>query len=181
MGNIILPCFFDSQCIWYTSNRPMLLRLQNSHFTCTLMCIFLSYYRQHFAQQSAGIKVTERALLSFESFRTAGATRCTDWGEIWHRGVDRRYTPQCQILLHRCNGVRRFRYMTISVHTLSVHVFSVQSVSVHWMSISVQSLSVHTKYRYSPLRYIKCQFRYKHFRYKSTLILHKLKVFCMLF
>ena len=28
-------------------------------------------------------------------------------------------------------GVRRFRYMTISVHTLSVHVFSVQPVSVH--------------------------------------------------
>jgi len=65
-------------------------------------------------------------------------------------------------------GVRRFRYMTISVHTLSVHVFSVQPVSVHWMSISVQSLSVHTKYRYSPLRYIKCQFRYKHLQYKTT-------------
>ena len=68
----------------------------------------------------------------------------------------------------RRSGVRRFRYMTISVHTLSVHVFSVQPVSVHWMSISVQSLSVHTKYRYSPLRYIKCQFRYKHRRYKTT-------------
>ena len=66
------------------------------------------------------------------------------------------------------DGVRRFRYMTISVHTLSVHVFSVQPVSVHWMSISVQSLSVHTKYRYSPLRYIKCQFRYKHLRHKTT-------------
>jgi len=65
-------------------------------------------------------------------------------------------------------GVRRFRYMTISVHTLSVRVFSVQPVSVHWMSVSVQSLSVHTKYRYSPLRYIKCQFRYKHLRYKTT-------------
>ena len=33
----------------------------------------------------------------FLVFRPAGATRCTDGGEIWHGLVDRRYTPPCQI------------------------------------------------------------------------------------
>ena len=33
----------------------------------------------------------------FEVFRPAGATRCTDGGEIWHGGGDRRYPPPCQI------------------------------------------------------------------------------------
>ena len=36
----------------------------------------------------------------FEVFRPAGATRCTDGGEIWHReGAP----PPCQISPHRCN------------------------------------------------------------------------------
>jgi len=33
----------------------------------------------------------------FEVFRPAGATRCTDGGEIWHGGWDRRSPPPCQI------------------------------------------------------------------------------------
>ena len=39
----------------------------------------------------------------FEVFRPAGATLCTDGGEIWHGGVDQRSTPRCQISPHRCN------------------------------------------------------------------------------
>ena len=33
----------------------------------------------------------------FEVFRPAGATRCTDEGEIWHGGGDLRSPPPCQI------------------------------------------------------------------------------------
>jgi len=33
----------------------------------------------------------------FGVFRPAGATRCTDQGEIWHWGADRRSAPLCQI------------------------------------------------------------------------------------
>jgi len=33
----------------------------------------------------------------FEVFRPAGVTRCTDGGEIWHRGGDRRFPPPSQI------------------------------------------------------------------------------------
>ena len=34
---------------------------------------------------------------NFEVFRPAGATRCTDGGEIWHGGGHRRSPPPCQI------------------------------------------------------------------------------------
>jgi len=34
---------------------------------------------------------------NFQVFRPAGATRCTDGGEIWHGGGDRRSPPPCQI------------------------------------------------------------------------------------
>ena len=33
----------------------------------------------------------------FEVFRPAGATRCTDWGEIWRGGGDLRSPPPRQI------------------------------------------------------------------------------------
>ena len=33
----------------------------------------------------------------FEVFRPAEATRCTDGGEIWHGGGDRRSSPSCRI------------------------------------------------------------------------------------
>jgi len=46
----------------------------------------------------------------FDVFRPAGATRCTDGGEIWHGGEDPRSPLPCQISLfpakfhpHRCN------------------------------------------------------------------------------
>ena len=39
----------------------------------------------------------------FEVFRPAGATRCTDGGEIWHGGGDLWSPPPCQISPHRCN------------------------------------------------------------------------------
>jgi len=74
-------------------------------------------------------------------------------------------------------GVRRFRHMTVSVHTLLVHVLSIQPVSVHWMSISVQSLSVHTKYRYNQLRYINVNLGTSIFNWKTWV---KLKVEAML-
>jgi len=42
----------------------------------------------------------------FEVFRPAGATRCTDGGEIWHGRGD--LSPPCQISPHLCNdkGIR---------------------------------------------------------------------------
>ena len=39
----------------------------------------------------------------FEVFRPAGATRCTDGGEICHGGGDQKSPPPCQISPHRCN------------------------------------------------------------------------------
>jgi len=33
----------------------------------------------------------------FEVFRPAGATLCTNGGEIWHGGGDRKSPPPCQI------------------------------------------------------------------------------------
>jgi len=33
----------------------------------------------------------------FEVFHPAGATRCTDQGQIWQGGADRRSAPSCQI------------------------------------------------------------------------------------
>ena len=41
----------------------------------------------------------------FEVFRPAGATRCTDGGEIWHGGGDRRSGPllHAKFHPHRCN------------------------------------------------------------------------------
>ena len=53
------------------------------------------------AAQSAGYLIYSEA--DFEDFRPAGATRCTDGGEIWHRGGDQRSPPPCQISPHRCN------------------------------------------------------------------------------
>ena len=47
------------------------------------------HYRQHCEQRKA--PVFNYAESDFEVFRPAGATRCTDGGEIWHGGVDRNY------------------------------------------------------------------------------------------
>jgi len=40
----------------------------------------------------------------FEVFRPAGATRCTDWGEIWPGGGDRRSLLRAKFHPNRCNG-----------------------------------------------------------------------------
>jgi len=40
----------------------------------------------------------------FEVFHPAGATHCTDAGEIWHGGGDRKCPRLCQISPHRCNN-----------------------------------------------------------------------------
>ena len=50
--------------------------------------------RQHCAQRKVPVIYSEA---DFEDFRPAGATRCTDGGEIWHGGGDRRSPPPCQI------------------------------------------------------------------------------------
>jgi len=40
----------------------------------------------------------------FGVFRPVGGTRCTDQGEIWHGGVNRRSAPPCQISLWLVQG-----------------------------------------------------------------------------
>jgi len=40
---------------------------------------------------------------NFKVFRPAGATRCTDGGEIWREGVDLKSIPARQISPYRCN------------------------------------------------------------------------------
>jgi len=54
----------------------------------------LNFYRQHCEQRNAPVFNLLRG--HFEVFRPAGATCCTDGGEIWHG------TP-CQISPHWCN------------------------------------------------------------------------------
>ena len=45
-------------------------------------------YRQHCAKRNLPVFNLLRG--RFEVFHPAGATRCTDWGEIWHGGGDQR-------------------------------------------------------------------------------------------
>jgi len=44
----------------------------------------------------------------FEVFCTTGATRCTDWGEIWHKGVDQRLTPPRNDEFEKETGKKKF-------------------------------------------------------------------------
>jgi len=76
----------------------------------------LSYYRQHCAKRNAPVF----NLLSgrFWGFSLAGATRCTDGGEIWHGGGDLRSLgspPPCQISLPL---VQRLGYRTPKLNFL---------------------------------------------------------------
>ena len=50
--------------------------------------------------RSANLPVFNLLRGRFWGFRPAGATRCTDGGEIWHGGGS---PPPCQISPHRCN------------------------------------------------------------------------------
>jgi len=48
--------------------------------------------QQHYAQRKAPvISVAQEA--NFEVFHPTGVTRCTDVGEIWHRGGDQSSMP----------------------------------------------------------------------------------------
>ena len=47
--------------------------------------------------RSANLPVFSLLRGRFSDFRPAGATRCTDGGEIWHGRGDRRSPPPCQI------------------------------------------------------------------------------------
>ena len=62
----------------------------------SLFSLTAAHCRQHCAQRKRWYLIYSEA--DFEVFRPAGATRCTDGGEIWHGGRD-----PCQISPHRCN------------------------------------------------------------------------------
>jgi len=57
----------------------------------------------HLVTGSIAQSATHRHLIliyseaDFQVFSPAGATRGTDWGEIWHGGWDQRSPPPCQI------------------------------------------------------------------------------------
>ena len=51
-------------------------------------------------------KLISYSKADLEAFRPAGATRCTDGGEIWHevgKEGGPKVHPPCQISFHRCN------------------------------------------------------------------------------
>jgi len=54
-----------------------------------------NFYQQHCAQRKPSVFSLLRDW--FWGFSPRGATRCTDGGEIWHRGGDRTFPPPCQI------------------------------------------------------------------------------------
>jgi len=58
-----------------------LLLCSFTNFQSWLYYCECDYYRQHCAQRKAPVFRLLRG--DFEVFRPAGATRCTDWGEIW--------------------------------------------------------------------------------------------------
>ena len=64
---------------------------------CFSLFIYLFiYYRQDLPEgQLCRYCFYSRA--DFRVFRPAGATHCTDKGEIWHGGANRRSAPPCQI------------------------------------------------------------------------------------
>jgi len=63
----------------------------------------MSYYVVSIFTGSIAPSATRRYLIyseaEFEVFRPAGATRCTDWGDIWHEGPLR-----AKFHSSRCNG-----------------------------------------------------------------------------
>ena len=65
-------------------------------FLCSTNEVILYYYRQDLPEgQLCRYCFYSRA--DFRVFRPSGATRCTDKGEIWHGGANRRSAPPCQI------------------------------------------------------------------------------------
>ena len=59
------------------------------------VCFFLLPTGRICRRQLCRYFVYSRA--GFGVFRLAGATRCTDQGQIWQRGANRRFAPSCQI------------------------------------------------------------------------------------
>jgi len=55
---------------------------------CPSLTLYIVCYRQHIAC-SASRRYLIYSEADFEVFRPAGATRCTDGGEIWHAGAFR--------------------------------------------------------------------------------------------
>ena len=64
-------------------------------FTCTSNLLYLNGYLPAALRAAQTCQYLIYSQADFEVFRPAGATRCTDGGEIWHGG--------CQISPHRCN------------------------------------------------------------------------------
>jgi len=62
---------------------------------CQITLTTCYYYRQHCGSATCWYLIYSEA--DFEVCRPAGATRCTDGGEIWHGGGDRKSPPPCQI------------------------------------------------------------------------------------
>jgi len=57
---------------------------------------WFDFYRQHCAKRNLPVFNLLRG--RFWGFSPRRGDTCTDWGEIWYGGGDRRFTPPCQIL-----------------------------------------------------------------------------------
>ena len=53
---------------------------------------------------------------NFEVFRPAGATRCTDGGEIWHGGGDRTQSQRMRRRMRNRFSIRRSFSLRLSLH-----------------------------------------------------------------
>ena len=84
------------QTMQYEQKDLILIECKFIHrFICANKFI-MNIYRQDLPEgQLCRYFVYSRA--DFEVFRPAGATRCTDQGQIWQGGVHRRSDPPCQI------------------------------------------------------------------------------------
>ena len=72
----------------------------NIAYAGRLWCRF-AFYRQHCAQRKQPVLLRGW----FWVFRSAGATRCTDWGEIWRGRVDLGPVLHAKFYRHRCNNM----------------------------------------------------------------------------
>jgi len=69
-----------------------------SSYSFDRIVLIFGYYRQHCACRYLIYSETD-----FEVFRPTGATRCTDGGEIWHRGGAFGPLLHAKFHPHRCN------------------------------------------------------------------------------
>ena len=74
-----------------------LVAVRTAYCATNCLTLYLSYYRQEARSATCRYCFYSRADF-LGGFRPAGATRCTDQGEIWQVGADhRRSAPICQI------------------------------------------------------------------------------------